>query len=52
MKDKISIVIPVYNAQNYLKRCIDSIINSTYKNIEIILLDDESTDDSLKIYND
>ena len=36
--DKISIIVPVYNAQKYLKKCIDSIINQTYKNIEILLI--------------
>lgn len=45
-EDLISIIIPVYNVQNYLCKCIDSIINQTYKNIEIILVDDGSTDNS------
>lgn len=47
--DKISIIVPVYNAQKYLKKCIDSIINQTYKNIEILLINDGSKDNSLKI---
>lgn len=47
----ISIVIPIYNVENYLKRCIDSVINQTYQNIEIILVDDGSTDHSLLICN-
>ena len=47
--DKISIIVPVYNAQKYLKKCIDSIINQTYKNIEILLINDGSKDKSLKI---
>ena len=46
---KISIVIPIYNSERYLKRCIDSIVNQTYKNLEIILINDGSTDDSIKI---
>ena len=45
----ISIIIPVYNVEQYLNRCIDSIVNQTYKNLEIILIDDGSTDNSGKI---
>lgn len=43
---KISIIIPVYNAELYLKRCLDSIQHQTYENFEIILIDDGSTDSS------
>ena len=43
---KVSIVIPIYNAEKYLSRCLDSIINNDYKNIEIILMNDGSTDTS------
>lgn len=42
----ISVVIPVYNVENYLRECLDSIINQNYKNLQIILVDDGSTDDS------
>lgn len=42
----ISIIVPVYNVEKYLNRCVDSIINQTYKNLEIILVDDGSTDNS------
>ena len=40
----ISVIVPIYNVEKYLPKCIDSIINQTYKNIEIILIDDGSTD--------
>lgn len=48
----ISIVIPVYNVESYLHKCIDSILSQTYSNIEIILVDDGSTDSSGKICDD
>lgn len=46
---KISIIVPVYNVEKYLDQCIQSIVNQTYKNIEIILIDDGSTDSSGQI---
>lgn len=51
-KNFISIIIPVYNAENYLDRCINSILSQTYKNFELILIDDFSTDKSLNICKD
>lgn len=49
MNKLVSVIVPVYNVSAYLDRCIISIVNQTYKNIEIILIDDGSTDDSLSI---
>lgn len=49
MNSKISIIVPIYNVEKYLEECIESIINQTYKNIEIILIDDGSTDKSGEI---
>lgn len=48
-KDLISIIIPVYNVEKYLKECVSSVLNQSYKNLEIILVDDGSTDSSGKI---
>ena len=45
----LSVIIPVYNVEPYLEQCLDSVINQTYKNLEIICIDDGSTDNSLKI---
>lgn len=44
MKDKISVIVPVYNVEEYLDRCVQSIVAQTYNNLEIILVDDGSTD--------
>lgn len=49
MMDKISIVVAVYNAEQTLRKCVDSLLNQTYKNIEIILVNDCSKDSSLDI---
>lgn len=48
---KLSIIIPVYNSEKYLDKCLTSIINQNYKNIEIILINDGSKDNSKKIIN-
>jgi glycosyltransferase involved in cell wall biosynthesis len=47
--DKISVIIPVYNVEPYIRKCLDSVVNQTYKNLEIICIDDGSTDCSGKI---
>ena len=47
--DLISIIVPIYNIEKYLRECVDSLVNQTYKNIEILLIDDGSTDSSGKI---
>ena len=48
-KPAISVIIPVYNAQDGIKRCVDSLLNQSFKNFEIILLNDGSKDNSLNI---
>lgn len=45
----VSIVVPIYNVENYLEDCFYTIINQTYKNVEVILVDDGATDNSGKI---
>ena len=47
--DLISVIVPVYNVENYLERCMTSVLNQTYKNLEIILVDDGATDSSSKM---
>lgn len=48
----ISIIIPIYNCENYLQRCLNSVVSQTYKNLEILLIDDGSTDNSGRICDD
>ncbi len=49
---KVSIVVPIYNGELYLKECLDSIVNQTLKEIEIICVNDASQDTSLKIISE
>ncbi len=46
MKELISVIVPIYNVESYLNRCVESLVKQTYQNIEIILVDDGSTDNS------
>lgn len=49
LEPKISVIIPVYNTETYLEKCLESVMSQTYKNLEIILVDDGSTDGSGKL---
>lgn len=50
--NKVSVIVPIYNSESTIKRCVDSIINQTYHDIEILLINDGSTDNSLNIISD
>ena len=52
MSPKVSIIVPVYNVEKYLKRCVDSLVGQTLKDIEIILVDDGSPDGCPKMCDD
>ena len=46
---KVGLIVPIYNVQKYLAECLDSLLNQSYENLEIVLVDDKSTDSSLEI---
>ena len=52
MNSLISVIVPIYNVEKYLQKCVDSIINQTYKSLEIILVDDGSLDNCPKMCDD
>ena len=52
MKNKVSIIVPIYNVEKYLEKSINSIISQSYKNIEVILVDDGSSDKCPQICDD
>ena len=52
MNAKVSIIIPVYNVKKYLPRCLDSIVNQTYRDLEIICVNDGSNDGSIEVLNE
>ena len=49
---KVSVIVPVYNTEKYLRRCLDSLVNQTLEDIEIIIIEDNSPDNSNKILNE
>lgn len=51
MDDKVSVIVPVYNVEKYLEKCLISLVNQTYTNLEILIVDDGSEDGSADIYN-
>ena len=51
MKDKISILLPVFNDEKFIKRAVDSVLNNSYSNYELIIVNDGSSDNSIDVIN-
>ena len=51
MMNKITVIIPVYNSKDRLERCLESVVNQTFKELDIILINDGSEDSSIEIIN-
>lgn len=51
MEAKVSVIVPVYNSEKFISKCLESIIRQTYKNIEILIINDGSSDESETIIN-
>ena len=52
MRPVVSVIVPIYNVEQYLKRCLDSLVNQTFKEIEILCVNDGSPDQSQKIVDE
>ena len=52
MRPKISVIVPIYNAELYLEQCIESVLNQTLRDIELLLIDDGSTDNTEEVVQD
>ena len=50
-KNLVSVIIPVYNAEKYISKCLDSLLDQTFKRMQIIIINDGSTDNSAQILN-
>lgn len=51
MQKNLTVIIPVYNGEAYIKRCLESLLNQVYRAMEVIVVDDASTDNTLSVLN-